>query len=639
MTLSPDLVLADRYRIVEKVGSGGMADVYRAFDEKEKRDVAIKILRKESAEDVDFLRRFRAEALAVKQLSHDGIVQMFDLGEYEGIPYIVLEFIEGQTLKQMIRDKGALPPELANDYMVQICDALQHAHQKNLVHRDIKPQNIMITPDNKVKIMDFGIARFVDASTITYAGGNVLGSVHYVSPEQARGQVVGASSDIYSLGIVLYEMLTGEVPFDNENSVTIVLRQIQESLPAPSSKMTGIGKAYDGIVSKATQKDPQYRYRSLLEMRRDLLRAKKDPDGDFVKIRTPVPDNSKLGRFFRTRSRKGTIMAVIISAILVLGIAASVGLMIYGSVQQKRTEGNYVIPQLIGKTEEDALARAQDANMQMTVRSYVSSESYPPGQVCKQDPVSGSYGKEGDVIRVDISTGPNQLELPDLSGDTLTNGEATLADMGLHAEIEWELSDSPEGTILHQSPNGGSMAEPGDFVTLWVSGETDPIVAMPDLSNLRLNDALLQIRNAGISKLTVYYLDDEKNASNLILSQTPLAGEDVSSTSSASVEVVRPRNMAFFSRVETTVDVEESGSLQISSARDDAGLNVQTIWFEEEVTAGEQSIVLDIESETDATQTVEIRLDGNLLKEIEATMAAGSPSSSAETTADTQENS
>ncbi len=616
MKLSDGSFFDARYRIEQKIGSGGMADVYKAYDEEKKREVAIKILREESAEDEEFLRRFRAEAMAVKQLSHPGIVQLFEVGESEGMPYLVLEYIDGQTLKQITRTSGALPQKIAAKYAMQICDALHHAHQRNLVHRDIKPQNIMVTSDDQVKVMDFGIARFVDANTMTYANGNVLGSVHYVSPEQARGETVETSSDVYSLGIVLYEMLTGSVPFDNENTVTVVLRQIQEPVPPPSQSNAAVGRALDAIVRKATQKDPRYRYRNLQEMRRDLQRALKEPDGHFVKIKTSSNQESRLQKLFRVRTRTGALIALAISAVLFAFVVMTFVLIIRANVSRNQSEYTFFVPQLVGKTEEDALERCKELSVQMIVRSYVSSETYAPGQVAKQEPISGSYGKTGDVIYVDISTGPSQIETPNFTGQQLEAAQIIMAELGLNVEVHLELSDKPEGTVLHQMPSGGAMLEPGDYVSLWISGDEGNEIKMPTLTDLRLDDALMQLRNVGIDRVIMRYIDDGNSASNIVRTQNPSSGEFLMNHAIVELGVVKSRNMGYYAELAPTVKVMEEGAVvRISTVAIRDGVEIELLWYDHEMPAGVQIVPVTVEAESGGMQVVRIYVEDELVKE------------------------
>jgi len=279
-----DTIFDGSYQIKEKIGSGGMADVYKAWDIQKQIYVALKILKNEYTENAEFVRRFKREATAMYNISHKNIVHIYEMGIYEGMYYIAMEYIEGITLKNIIKKHGALPIDVCIYVTEQICDALAYAHGLGIVHRDIKPQNIIVIDDWTVKIVDFGIARDVSASTMTFMGTNVMGSVHYISPEQARGEVVDQKSDIYSLGIVLYEMLTGVLPFEGDTTVSVALKHINEEMRKPSDIDPMLPESLSRIVMKAVQKRPECRYESALLMKEDLERAIDEPDGEYVTI-------------------------------------------------------------------------------------------------------------------------------------------------------------------------------------------------------------------------------------------------------------------------------------------------------------------------------------------------------------------
>lgn len=609
-------VFDGRYQIREIIGSGGMADVYKAYDNKKKRIVAIKVLREDIAENQEFIRRFQAEAQAVKQLSHEGIVRMYELGEIDGLPYIVLEYIDGKTLKQEIREEGALPPEKATGYAIQICEALYHAHQRHLVHRDVKPQNIMITRAGRIKIMDFGIARFVNANTQTYAtDGNVLGSIHYVSPEQARGETVDESSDIYSTGIVLYEMLTGEVPFDNENSVTIVLRQISESIPSVLDKKSDVSPALNAIVQKATQKDKAFRYQTLQEMRRDLLRSRKEPEGNYIKIKgeKETEKGEQQGKQTRAfaRTRFGSIVNVVVAAILGLGILVSAGMIIYTNSAKKNADYSFYIPQLVGKEVELAAQRCEDLDIVMEVSGYISSESYPAGQVARQEPITGTYGKSGDVVRVYVSTGPSEIEVPNVVDEQIKSAQTLLQQLGLEVEIHYELSDKPNGVVLHQSPIGGSVAEPGDYISVWISGTEDERITMPAVTAMRMDDAMQAVKNAGFGELTLRYVRDETVAGGQVLSQTPASGEKALPGTSPLIEATRPRNLVYIAELSWNLQLEgDSNLVTLSTVANWNGLQVETIWFEQNMRGGQQSVPATVEFDSPEPRDVTLKVNG-----------------------------
>lgn len=323
-------ILNRRYRIVEEIGSGGMAHVYKAVNMANRRTVAIKMLKEEYKDDTEFLRRFSREAGTVMRLNHENIVRAYDVGEYDGVPYIVMEYVEGRTLKELIDANGPLPVRTAIGITCQILDALSQAHEYGIIHRDVKPQNVIVTDRGKAKLTDFGIAREAKASTSTFSGKKVLGSVHYISPEQAKNAVATEESDLYSVGVTLYEMLTGTVPFTSDSAVTIALMHIQDKPTPPKELNPSIGEALNDIVMRALEKEPSDRYESARAMRTDLVRSISNPDGTFARDRSPDAPSA---------ARRSVSVYLLIALGVFIPVAAIfIGIIVYATSCQARTD-------------------------------------------------------------------------------------------------------------------------------------------------------------------------------------------------------------------------------------------------------------------------------------------------------------
>lgn len=332
-------ILDRKYRIIELIGSGGMAQVYKAVNMSNRKTVAIKMLKDEYKDDAEFLRRFSREANAILTLSHENIVRAFDVGTYNGLPYLVMEYVEGHTLKDLIGKNGALPVRTAIGITCQILDALSAAHAHGIIHRDVKPQNVIVTEKGRVKLADFGIAREVKASTVTFSGSKVLGSVHYISPEQAKGTITTEQSDLYSVGVCLYEMLTGTVPFDADSAVTIALMHLQEKPAPPIDLVPDLPRSLNDIVLKALEKEPANRYQTARSMRSDLVRSLSDPNGTFVN-----DPNDREQKTIRRPSVYVLIAMCVFLPILLIGIFVLVYATSCKNVLPPETDGEDAIP-------------------------------------------------------------------------------------------------------------------------------------------------------------------------------------------------------------------------------------------------------------------------------------------------------
>ena len=460
-------VIGNRYEILTEVGNGGMATVYKAKDNILNRLVAIKILKDEFTTDQEFVKRFNTEAQSAARLTHPNIVSVFDVGYEEeyNIYYIVMELIKGKTLKEIIVHDGALSWKWAVNIAMQIASALEAAHKENIIHRDIKPHNIIITEEGVAKVTDFGIAKAVSNSTIT-AFGTTIGSVHYFSPEQAKGGVTDAKSDIYSLGVVMYEMLTAKVPFDADTPVSVALKHMQEEAVEPIEMNEEIPSAVNSIVMKAMQKDPINRYQTATEMISDLGKALKDPNGNFVIIQNKDGAYTRVMRTIEPKKQPKNNKKQIL---FIAGLIA-IFFLVFG-ITKIALNGGFTakveIPNVVGKTSEEATKAIANAKLEFkTVEA--ASKDVEIGKVISQEPspTSGKV-KKGTLVQLIISKGPETTELPDFKGKNIEDVRKTAQTMGLVLNEVQEANDKVnENLVISQDIAAGKMVKSVDKITL-----------------------------------------------------------------------------------------------------------------------------------------------------------------------------
>ena len=505
--LKTGMIIAERYEILGKIGTGGMADVYKAKDHKLNRFVAVKVLKPEFREDTTFIQKFKSEAQAAAVLTHPNIVNVFDVGDDNGVYYIVMELIEGITLKEYISKKGKLSVKEATSIAIQVSMGLEAAHSHGIVHRDVKPQNIIISMDGKVKVTDFGIARAASSNTIS---SNVMGSVHYSSPEQVRGGYSDEKSDIYSLGITMYEMVTGKVPFDGDTTVAIAIKHLQEEIVPPSVYTPELPHSLEQIILKCTQKSVDRRYQNMEDVTADLKHSLIDPQGDFVTLtsvdneaKTVVISDKELGeikhmpkqisksepealeeeinetdyddepeekkrrnRSDKTEKKKKRgghgmtiamlLMGIIILVAIILVAGKASGLIGSGSDTDKKTEasdtsetdddGMVTVPDLLGKTEDEAKDMTKDMKLGIQPMGEEAS-TQAKGTISSQDIPKGSKVEQYTTIKYYISKGTQQITIPDVDGQTGVDAQQTLEDMGLTVNVQKEYSElNDDGT-------------------------------------------------------------------------------------------------------------------------------------------------------------------------------------------------
>ncbi|HEX5275296.1 MAG TPA: Stk1 family PASTA domain-containing Ser/Thr kinase [Candidatus Rubrimentiphilum sp.] len=544
-------VFNNRYRLDNKLGEGGMATVYCGTDTLLRRRVAIKVLRRDYASDQEFVRRFYQEAESAAKLSHPNIVNTYDVGREGDTYYIVMELVDGPSLAEIIAADGRLPEPVALDYAAQVCNGLAYAHRQGLLHRDIKPANILITKDDVVKLSDFGIARAVSQQTMTMTRpGMVMGSVYYLSPEQAQGLELTEASDLYSVGIVLYQMLTGKLPFTGESPVTVALKHISDPAP-PLDPSAGISPALASIVSKLLQKQPENRFGSASEVASALREARERPSfaayslvddapgyGAGTIAPQPPPRRSRLPDrrvdTFEEEPRRGPSAWMVALLALVLVGAAAVGYIMsahpFTPVPQVAV-ANYV-------NQTDAQAQKAIVNAGLTYKATrETSDTVAPNHVIRQDPAPGSKIARGAPVQLAISSGPPTVGLRDVVGYTLDDAQKDLTGDKLNVTVVQKFDPSPKGSVIGEHPQPGTKVRQNAAVTLVVSQGPAPI-KMPRLAGLTLDQAR-QIAAKDAFTINVSERAAFPNiAPNVIESQDVPAGVQVPSDHSTTVNVV-----------------------------------------------------------------------------------------------------
>ena len=539
-------ILGGRYELIEKIGCGGMAIVYKARCHLLKRYVAVKILRPELVEDEEFIYRFKRESQAAASLSHHNIVNIYDVGQEDDIYYIVMEYIDGKTLKEYIREKKHLDHEETVKIAIQIASALAHAHKNNIVHRDIKPQNILLKADGTVKVTDFGIARAVTSSTITMAGADIVGSVHYFSPEQARGGYIDAKSDLYSLGIVMYEMVTGVVPFEGDSAISVALKHIQEKVKPPGEFNSNIPRSLQAIIEKAIEKDQNKRYQSAEEMIQDLKRSLKEPDGDFVvrhfdsdeptRILKPIelPDgNESMEKAIKEegiakKNKKGWLKGFLLVApfIIIMLIALYIGNLIY----KNNFEPEEVpVPNIEGLSENDANKILRESGLFLEVRGSKNDNEIEEGHIISQEPKDGMYVKPYSTVKVVVSLGPELVRVPNVIGKTKREAEIELENEGFTiGEPEYEYSEYPSGTVIEQSISPTTQVLKGETIVLTISkGPADNIVEVGNYVGQHIDVAAQLIKGDRLKVGKTREEYSEEYSKGTVLRQYPEPGSTV----------------------------------------------------------------------------------------------------------------
>lgn len=693
----PGMIISERYEIIEKVGSGGMADVYKAKCHRLNRFVAIKVLKSEFSEDKKFVSKFRGEAQSAAGLSHPNIVSVYDVGEDEGLYYIVMELIEGITLKSFIDRKGSLMVNEAVGIAIQIAMGMECAHNNHIIHRDIKPQNIIISREGKVKVTDFGIAKAASSNTIT---SNAMGSVHYISPEQARGGYSDERSDIYSLGITIYEMLSGRVPFTGDNTVSVALLHIQGEATPLRELDSQIPPSLEKIVQKCLQKKPERRYLSASELIADLKRALTNPNGNFVRIAPDIVTDSP------TKEITGDEVTVIKNAAKVVrpnyeqepvdtgalyeeeqedlqekevspklekimiigGVAAAVILAIViivlivklvsggGSstdeVEEsmspspsptqteevvKEEEELISIPDVVGMSLADAEEMIEEAGFSVRYTEKESQE-YEKDQVISQKPEALEEAKKGTIVKLVISSGTKQLEIPDVRGTSKEQATSTLNAAGFtNIQYAYEYSESvTEDYVIRTSPTSNDLAKSEDAIMVYLSrGKEVSTSKVPNLVSLSEDQALQELKAAGLNPGQIRYSYSDTVEKGYVISQDIKAYEEVEEGSSVIFTVsegpeekeeptptptpeptVEPtptpvvENVTYYGSANISYvpfdSDEESGDVKIVLIQDGSTTTV----YEKECTIYDFPMALSVQSKSGSNGTLQMYLNG-----------------------------
>lgn len=527
--VTKDTVIDERYRVLERVGSGGMADVYCAVDLQLGRKVALKLLYRHFAEDEEFVERFRREASSAAGLQHPHVVAVFDRGEWDGTYYIAMEYLDGRPLKDIIRDEGPLEPARAVDIAVQVLKAAKFAHKRGIVHRDIKPHNVIVDDEGQAKVTDFGIAR-AGASDMTETG-SIMGTAQYLSPEQAQGHAVSAQSDLYAIGIVLYEMLTGRVPFDAESAVTIALKQVSEEPVPPSQLNPAVSPELEDVVLHALRKDPAARFADAgefadaLERARDLPPAPPGHERD-VPLTGAYPAPYEWEAEPRSR-RRWVILGLVALAVAAIGLGAYLVL---------RPE-QVTVPDVVNRNASSAAATLQNRGFEVDIEE-ARSQDVREDRVIRQRPGARSEAKEGSTVTLTVSTGPGEATIPEVAGLSRRRAEERLREAGFDVDVRRETSDTvAAGRVIGTTPDELSQQERGSTVGLIVSSGVEQ-VAVPEVRGAGRTEAQRRLEAAGFEVATQEQETEEQDPGT-VLTQAPAPGTRVDEGSTVTITVAK----------------------------------------------------------------------------------------------------
>lgn len=581
--------ISDRYQIIKAIGEGGMANVYLAYDTILDRDVAVKVLRGDLANDEKFVRRFQREALSASSLTHPNIVEVYDVGEDHGMYYIVMEYVEGRHLKDLIKKRGKLTTSEVIDIMLQITDGMSVAHDSYIIHRDIKPQNIMILENGLVKIMDFGIAMALNSTQLTQTN-SVMGSVHYLPPEQASGKGATLQSDIYSMGIVMYELLTGKLPYKGDNAVEIALKQLKEPLPDIREELPNIPQSIENIIIKATAKNPKNRYADAREMHEDLLTCmdesrvneppiklpyrefaesdtKKTPKKEVVSESIPKEeslekesDEVMAKQITKNDLKKQNKLLIVLGSIFTILIVTITTVVLL--IPALTTNKEIYVPDVTGYSVEDAIKALQDAGFVVaSEQQKTASESVELGKVVKTSPLANTKRTKNTEVTLWVSEGDTKITLENYVGKNYLEVKGKLEALKVNVIVEKKSSsdeNAKEGVIIEQSPKEGEKVSVGDYVTLYIPN----LDKYPDFTTgtYTASDVKDYLKKYEVT-VNVVEREDSTHAEGIVIGQSREKGSIIGKGTSITITVAKKPTTTTPSTDGDNDSDTESGSL------------------------------------------------------------------------------
>ncbi|MDR0929748.1 MAG: Stk1 family PASTA domain-containing Ser/Thr kinase [Oscillospiraceae bacterium] len=604
-------VLGGRYRLVASIGEGGMSRVWRAQDLNTGKAVAVKMLREEYQGDETFVRRFEREAQAASRMTHPNIANLLDVGqEPDGTRYLVIEYVAGKTLKQFIQESGAIRPDTAAQIIIRVLAAVQHAHQNGVIHRDIKPQNILIDREGTVKVSDFGIARVANAQTMSADDDTVMGSVYYFSPEQANGGTVDEKSDLYSVGVVFYEMLTGQVPFTGETPVAIAMQHIKAEPTPPSAINPLVSPALDVVVMQAMAKHPRARYLAAADMQRDvrlaldhpdtILAAREEAERMAEKARIAQRQKKRVEKRVR-RMRRALLAGLAALLLVVIGVAG------YTAVERvlSNNRNTVTIPNFVTMDRKTAYDQA----IALGLAPFIRLDTYPlitNDVVVDQSLAPGTRAKVGDAITLVVCQSEYDLQMPNIVGFPLADGQKVLADAGLTLEVvQREVSDADDQIITRQFPEPGTLMRAGDGVTLTISAG---VVVMPKLVGVTLQEAETTIGayQLRLSETISVAVEDPAQVGK-VLWQSPEAFEQVMGSAFVRLEVGVPSDALYVVNIQVDTAALGAGMLSVRMV-DEQG--EEATYYNETVDEESGIVTIPLYSSTERSAAYTVYFEG-----------------------------